>query len=152
MYNRHDPEYAQNFLYLLEKIDKVVRRHMHWQLKNLEIPLTYDQWQVMKEVALNEEIVNQKLIAEALTKDDASVMRILDILVNHGLVSKNKREEDKRFTSLKLTDKGRSLYKASQLKVNKALERMFMGFTEGELKIVEAILKKMHKLLGHSVD
>lgn len=147
MYNRHDPEYAQKFLYLIERIDKVVRRYMQTQLKSLDIPLTYDQWQVLQEVAINDQGVNQKQIAEMLTKDDASVMRILTILIKHGLVSKDKREGDKRFTSLSLTEQGSIFFKASQSKVNKIQENMFQGFTEGELKIVEAILKKMTKQL-----
>jgi len=120
---------------------------MQTQLKSLDIPLTYDQWQVLQEVAFNDKVVNQKQIAETLTKDDASVMRILEILTRHGLVAKSKRTEDKRFTSLSLTAEGRDFFEASQGKVNKIQESMFQGFTEGELKIVEAILKKMNKQL-----
>lgn len=145
MYFPNDPEYSQKFLYLLEMTNKNARKYIHGHFRKMNIDLTYDQWQVLKEVALNENNINQKNLAFSLTKDDASVMRILDILIQGGYVIKAKMENDKRFSTLTLTKKGRDFYERHHDAINKIHDRIFWDFTEGEIKIVESMLKKTHK-------
>jgi DNA-binding MarR family transcriptional regulator len=145
MYFPNDPEYSQRFLYLLDMTNKQARKYIHGRFKKLNIDLTYDQWQVLKEVALNENNINQKNLAFSITKDDASVMRILVILTHTGYVIKEKLEGDKRFSTLRLTEKGREFYDNYNDAINKIHDRIFWDFTEGEIKIVESVLKKTHK-------
>jgi DNA-binding MarR family transcriptional regulator len=146
MYLPNDPEYSQRFLYLLEMTNKSARKYIHGQFKKMDIDLTYDQWQVLKEIALNENNINQKNLGIALTKDDASIMRILELLAIKGYVLKSKMEDDRRFSSLKLTEKGRNFYNKYNDPINKIHDRIFWDFTEGEIKIVESVLKKSHKI------
>jgi DNA-binding MarR family transcriptional regulator len=146
MYLPSDPEYSQRFLYLLDMTNKHARKYIHSQFRKLDIELTYDQWQVLKEIALNENKISQKTLADSLTKDDASVMRILEILAHKGYVIKGKLEDDKRFSTLKLTEKGRQFYEKYNDPINKIHDRIFWEFTEGEIKIVESVLKKSHKV------
>lgn len=145
MYLPYDPEYSQKFLYLLEMTNKNARKYIHAHFKRMNIDITYDQWQVLKEVALNENKINQKVLAYSLTKDDASVMRILEILTQNDYVIKEKQEDDRRFSTLRLTEKGRAFYEQHHDAINKIHDRIFWGFTEGEIKIVESVLKKTHK-------
>jgi DNA-binding MarR family transcriptional regulator len=146
MYLPSDPEYSQRFLYLLDMTNKHARKYIHGQFRKLDIELTYDQWQVLKEIALNENKISQKTLADSLTKDDASVMRILEILAHKDYVIKGKLEDDKRFSTLKLTEKGRQFYEKYNDPINKIHDRIFWEFTEGEIKIVESVLKKSHKV------
>lgn len=147
MYFPNDPEYSQKFLYLLDMTNKHARKYIHACFKKMGLNLTYDQWQVLKEVALNEKDINQKLLADSLTKDDASIMRILELLCQKGYVIKEKHEDDKRFSSVKLTKKGAAFYDQHHDAIAKIHDRIFWDFTEGEIKIVESVLKKTHKNL-----
>lgn len=53
--------------------------------------------------------LNQNQIAKKLLKSGGNITLVIDNLVKQGLVSKEKRSEDRRFYWIDLTDKGRRL-------------------------------------------
>lgn len=61
------------------------------------------------EALLHLGILNQNQLAKKLLKSGGNVTMVIDNLVKQGLVSRDKRSEDRRFYWISLTEKGKRL-------------------------------------------
>jgi MarR family transcriptional regulator, transcriptional regulator for hemolysin len=93
--------------YLLEKANKMVRRHAEQLFQAEGFDLTIDQWLTLKKVHDAGQI-SQVAIADALFKDKASITRILTLLKNKRLIQKISGT-DKRVSFVTLSPKGKEL-------------------------------------------
>ena len=94
-------------------IDKAIRSYRIYAQKKLKaygFKITIDQWLVIKSILENPNITQQE-IGELVFKDNASVTRIIEILVQSGYVERTANEEDRRKTNLKVTTSGKQIIK-----------------------------------------
>lgn len=92
-------------------IDKAIRSYRNYaqrQLKAHGFTITIDQWLIIKAILENPGIT-QNEIGDLVFKDNASVTRIIDLLVKSGYVVRNIHPEDRRKTNLKVTDSGKKI-------------------------------------------
>jgi|ERR1700757_2779824 len=91
--------------YTIDKAIKTYRQFAQEQLKKANIDITIDQWLVLNTI-MEQPGISQTHIADYVFKDDASVTRIIEKLVEHKYLKRNFHESDRRMTSLKITIKG----------------------------------------------
>ncbi|HWR22336.1 MAG TPA: MarR family transcriptional regulator [Feifaniaceae bacterium] len=95
----------------------------------------------------------QKDIAEALDIEPATVSRILNNMVEAGLVRRSPPAERKRAESISVTDKGREAY-AKWLRLCAEMEAAAMqGFTRAEQdRFIEYLSRMYHNLSGKVLE
>jgi MarR family transcriptional regulator for hemolysin len=85
--------------YHLDKAIKTYRQFAQSELKQAGIGITIDQWIVLKSISENPGI-SQRAIAENVFKDEASVTRIIELLVKKKLLTRSFHDSDRRKVEL----------------------------------------------------
>jgi DNA-binding MarR family transcriptional regulator len=92
--------------FLLNDVARLFRKRFEQRAKH--VGLTRAQWQTMAYLARCEGI-HQKALSELLEISAISLMRVLDNLVERGLVERRPHETDRRITLLYTTERSRVL-------------------------------------------
>ncbi|RZK50674.1 MAG: MarR family transcriptional regulator [Pedobacter sp.] len=93
---------------LLYTIDKCFRSYHQFAQKNVKqagYEITIDQWLILKSIHENPDF-SQNDIGKILFKDNASITRIIQLLVKAGYLNRKEHPEDRRRVQLSLTPKG----------------------------------------------
>ena len=96
---------------LLYTLDKCFRTYNQFAQRNVRkagYDITIDQWLILKNVAENEDIT-QNDISKIVFKDNASITRIIQLLVNAGYLKRKIHPTDRRRMSLRLTESGKKI-------------------------------------------
>jgi MarR family transcriptional regulator for hemolysin len=91
--------------YLLDKAIRTYRNYSQKKLKDYGYKITVDQWLIMKVLYENPGIPQIDL-AKRVFKDNASVTRIIDILVKSKYLDRKTNPKDRRTSILKVTTAG----------------------------------------------
>ncbi len=140
----------QNFLFM-EKLkditfynmDKAIRLYRNYAQKRLRdngFKITIDQWLVIKAILENPDITQQE-IGEKVFKDNASVTRIIVLLVKSGYLERDLNPDDRRKTILSVTNSGREIIEQVQNLVVDNRQVALSGVVEDELEILNKTLK-----------
>jgi DNA-binding MarR family transcriptional regulator len=125
--------------YRLDKAIKTYRQFAQQELKAAGILITIDQWIVLKTISENTDI-SQRDIAESVFKDEASVTRIIELLVKKGLLSRNFHKGDRRRIVLEPNRKTRSLLeKVWKIAIKNRL-RALKGISARDLELTRRVL------------
>lgn len=110
-----------------------------------EIGLTHEQYNVMRILkGKHPEKMCVKSIAERMIEKNSNVPRIIDRLEIKHLIERNQSETDGRHTLISLTDKGLSLLKDSNKKID-SLHQSKLNLTEDEAKMLNELLEKLRE-------
>lgn len=96
---------------LLYTLDKCFRTYNQFSQRNVRkagYDITIDQWLILKSVSENPDIT-QNDISKIVFKDNASITRIIQLLVNAGYLIRETHPTDRRRTSLILTESGNKI-------------------------------------------
>jgi DNA-binding MarR family transcriptional regulator len=128
--------------YTIDKSIRTYRQYAQRQLKNAGYSITIDQWLVIKTLLENPKIKQQDL-GEKIFKDNASVTRIIELLVKSRYLKRKGSAEDRRRNELEVTSKGKAtITEVHKIVLNNravALE----GISKSELETVKKILTKI---------
>jgi DNA-binding MarR family transcriptional regulator len=128
--------------YYLDKAIKSYRQFAQNRLSESGLNITVDQWLIMN--VINEEPeVSQQEIAEKVFKDNASVTRIIELLVKKGYIKRTILNSDRRRTKLEVSKKGSHLLKEASKVVNGYRRAALKGINEMELKRMRITLDKL---------
>lgn len=119
-----------------------LKRFMHEQIENIDIPLAPMQVRVMKILSRNKGCTAID-IANFLQRDKAQVTRMLKPLIEQQMIAKQPNPEDKRSQRLVLTDKGQAIIEQIKRLDIGMLETMCQGLSEQEIALFQAVSKQM---------
>lgn len=128
--------------YTLEKAIKSYRQFAQRRFNEAGIYMTIDQWLVLSYISQNGECYQHE-IASAVFKDNASVTRIIEILVSSGFLTRSIHEKDRRRYRLRLTEEGIHLILKARKVVQEYRTAGIRGINPEELLITEKVLKQM---------
>ncbi|MBB6369247.1 MarR family winged helix-turn-helix transcriptional regulator [Chryseobacterium shigense] len=126
-------------------IDKAIRSYRNYaqrQLKANGFTITIDQWLIIKAILENPGIT-QNEIGDLVFKDNASVTRIIDIMVKSQYVIRKTHTEDRRKTNLEVTESGVKIIKDVQKIVEGNRKKALDNITKEELEIMNNALLKI---------
>lgn len=130
--------------YTIDKSIRTYRQYAQRQLKNAGFSITIDQWLVIKTLLENPDIKQQEL-GEKIFKDNASVTRIIELLVQSKYLKRKNNAEDRRRATLEVTEKGKeTIAQVHKIVLNNrsvALE----GISKTELEAAKKVLMKIIK-------
>lgn len=91
--------------YSMDRAIRTYRQYAQQQLKQHGFSITIDQWLVIKCLIENPEITQVEL-SERVFKDNASVTRIMGLLVKAKYITRKISKTDRRRTKLTVTELG----------------------------------------------
>jgi DNA-binding MarR family transcriptional regulator len=130
--------------YLLDKAIRTYRIYSQKKLRENGFKITVDQWLIIK-VLMENPGISQQNIAEKAFKDNASVTRIIDLLVKSKYLDRKVNPKDRRTSILKVTPDGEDIINKVQDLVLQNRKMAQIGITIEELENLNATLKKIIK-------
>ena len=104
--------------------------------------LSFSQWTTL--VALHDgRISTAGDLAHNICHDAGSLTRLIDQMVERGLVSRQRSESDRRVVSLALTPRGSSLVEALAPRVMHFWNKLLSGFSHQEIDTLIALLTRL---------
>jgi DNA-binding MarR family transcriptional regulator len=133
---------TQTVLYTLEQAIKAYRRLCQQNLDQVVENLTVDQ--ALTLIVLNKHPgLSQQQIAELVFKDKASLTRIIELLVQKGLLSRALHATDRRKFDLHLTVPGQELLARLAATIERNQQTALRGLDAAELAQFHATLQKI---------
>jgi len=126
----------------MELNSKKIRERFNAILKKNDAGVTFDQWMILKEIIIHQG-ANQKMIAENLAKEVASVSRILSKLTAQNLVIKKSNSNNMREFKLYISPDGYELMDRLDNTIEKEFKRIFSGIYEQELNLMKGLLDRI---------
>ncbi|ESU30068.1 regulatory protein MarR [Flavobacterium limnosediminis JC2902] len=126
-------------------IDYSIRLYRMFAQKKLRengFKITIDQWLVIKCILENPTITQHEL-SELVFKDNASVTRIIDLLIKAGYLEKETNPEDRRKQMLHVTETGEAIIKNVHEVVLQNRSKALNGINQEELEIADTVLRKI---------
>lgn len=126
-------------------IDKAIRAYRNYaqrQLKAHGFSITIDQWLIIKAILENPGIT-QNEIGDLVFKDNASVTRIIDLMVKSEYIIRHVHPDDRRKTNLEVTDSGKKVIRKVQNIVETNREAALKGVSKDELEMMYSALLKI---------
>ena len=128
--------------YLLDKAIRTYRNYSQKKLKENGYTITVDQWLIIK-VLLENPGIPQISLAEKVFKDNASVTRIINLLVKAKYLDRKTNPKDRRTSILKVTLNGEEIiYKVQDL-VLQNRKNAQNGISIEDLENLNRTLKKI---------
>ena len=129
------------YFFWMERAMKAQRKATNQLFRKLGIELTPDQWIVLKKLS-ETEVVSQRELADATSKDPAALTRLLDLLEKKRLIER--ASADRRTFKVLLTKEGLAL-------VNKVIPEAvayrqigIKNVSEMEMSIFRKVLETIH--------
>ena len=133
---------------LLYTLDKCFRTYNQFSQRNVRkagYDITIDQWLILKSVAENPDIT-QNDIAKIVFKDNASITRIIQLLVNAGYLKRDTHTADRRRVNLTLTESGKKI----TIDVNEiAKQNRAEALKDVDQQSIEEMKTLLHKIIGN---
>lgn len=120
------------------------RLHRLWRtVADIELAplgLTHPRWTALWKLLRLGDKVSQKVLADALEIELASLMRTLGQLEAQGLVVRHCCQNDKRARIVSLTDSGKAVLKQMETKIVQVRRELLEGISPQELSEFERIM------------
>ena len=128
--------------YNIDHSIRLYRMYAQKKLREHGFKITIDQWLVIKCILENPTITQHEL-SELVFKDNASVTRIIDLLVKAKYLEKTINPDDRRKFILKVTKEGEEIIGTVQEIVLQNRSKALKGIDQRELEIADAVLRKI---------
>lgn len=126
-------------------MDKAIRTYRIFAQKRLRengYKITIDQWLIIKAIMENPGISQQE-IGEKVFKDNASITRIIELLVKSEYLVREVNPDDRRKSNLRVTEEGKLIIKKVHSLVLENRKTALAGILPEELEILNKTLKKI---------
>jgi len=136
-------EHLNNVIfYQIEQAIKTYRMYAQKQIKSKGLNITIDQWLVLKSLKENPDL-NQAELAEKVFKDNASITRIIDLLVKSGYVEREINPSDRRKFNLNITSIGNKILTETHTVVLQNRKTALNSIAENDIQIMSETLQKI---------
>ncbi|QIL77077.1 MarR family winged helix-turn-helix transcriptional regulator [Hymenobacter sp. HDW8] len=131
---------------LFYSLDRAIRQYRKFAQANIDragIDITVDQWLVLRVIDEHDDLT-QADIADRVFKDQASVARIIALLLKRGLIGAEPLPNDGRRTQLRVTAAGHDTLVAVQPVVLSNRATALDGLSEATLDQVRRSLERIY--------
>ncbi|PQP81012.1 MarR family transcriptional regulator [Paenibacillus sp. PCH8] len=127
--------------FLIHRTDVKLTNYFTKQLKPYEV--TPEQWSIICYLDIDK-AMTQKELAEAIDRDQTTVVRMIHSLERKGMVRRILNDQDKRSHHLYLSPKGEAIKQRLLLTVKDAHDYVTRGINPEELNQLKSILEKLY--------
>lgn len=129
-------------LYTIEKTIKEYRKVSQKKISQVVSDITVDQCLVLIILDKNS-VYSQKEIAELIFKDNASITRIIELMVQKNYLLRKTHESDRRKFNLELTEKGKNTIELLTPIIHNNRQNALAGLSLDEIELLENLLTKI---------
>ena len=133
---------SETVFHAIERTIKEYRKFSQKNISNQVKDLTIDQGMVLLFLDKHSELT-QKEIAALVFKDNASMTRKINLMVNKEYLKRSINNVDRRRFTIEITAKGKKVLETLPPIILSNREKSLKGITEKELIQLETILKKI---------
>lgn len=138
-------QYA-TYSFLLDRTARRVKQFAKQRFKELGFEVTVDQWIILKKLGEHENL-NQRELADLVFKDTPTLTRIIDLLVDKGLVSRTIDANDRRCFVIALTDHGVKILDEYQSQIKEIRLKAWEGLSEDDFNYFKRIINTIYQNL-----
>ena len=139
----------QSFMSLMAQATRQWRRVLDRALQPLG--LTQATWLALIQISRAPEPIRQKDLAELLALDTSSVVRLLDMLQDAGLVERLEHT-DRRAKTIRLTAFGETTVGEVEEVVRAARRQLLRGIPRSEFEIAHGVVSRIVRTLEQTLD
>lgn len=144
--------YVDTIIYSIDKIIKGLKIELKNKLETLNIGITGEQFIVLDTICGTENIYQQQL-SEIIMKDKSNTNRILKILEEKGLITKEYGNVKNRLVYfLKPTAEGKKIVEDNMPKIKQFITEIFKNIDDSEIEILHKLSNKFQADLSEAVD
>lgn len=129
-------------LYSIEQAIKEYRKISQKNISKIVSDITVDQCLVLIILNKNDDF-SQKEIAKLIFKDNASITRIIELMVKKEYLTRRINEIDRRKFNLEITEKGRNTIELLSPVINLNRQTALNGLSNTEIELLDKILYKI---------
>ena len=134
--------YVDTIIYSVDRIIKGLKIELKNKLETLNIGITGEQFIVLDTICGTENIYQQQL-SEIIMKDKSNTNRILKILEQKGLITKEYGNVKNRLVYfLKVTDEGRKIVEDNMPQIKQFITEIFKNIDNSEIEILHKLSRK----------
>lgn len=134
--------YIDTIIYSIDKIIKGLKIELKNKLETLNIGITGEQFIVLDTICGKENIYQQQL-SEIIMKDKSNTNRILKILEQKGLITKEYGNVKNRLVYfLKPTEAGKKIVEDNMPKIKQFITEIFKNIDNSEIDILHKLSSK----------
>ena len=139
--------YVDTVIYSIDMIIKNLKTELKHRIDKLDLGITGEQFVVLDTVSYYDNIYPQKL-SEIMLKDKSNTTRMIQILVDKGLLIKEAGKSNNRLVYiLKITDKGKKLVNDNMPKIKKYITEIFENISDEEIELLHKMSTKFETAL-----
>ncbi len=133
---------SETVFHSIERAIKEYRKFSQKNISNQIKDLTIDQGMVLLFLDKHSELT-QKEIAALIFKDNASMTRMINLMVNKEYLKRSMNKVDRRRFTIEITAKGKKILETLPPIILSNREKSIEGITKKEIIQLETILKKI---------
>ena len=134
--------YVDTVIYSIDKIIKGLKAELKNKLETLNIGITGEQFIVLDTICGKENIYQQQL-SEIIMKDKSNTNRILKILEQKGLITKEYGNVKNRLVYfLHVTEKGKKIVEDNMPKIKQFITEIFKNINNDEIEVLHKLSHK----------
>ncbi|AWM12881.1 MarR family transcriptional regulator [Flavobacterium sediminis] len=133
---------SKTVFYTIEKTIKSYRRFSKQNFSKVINDITIDQKLILQYLNDFPELT-QKEIAELVFKDNASLTRMIDLMVHKKFIKRSMNTKDRRRYKIEITAKGKEVLSKLEPVIIDNRKKAFAGITEEELIQLDITLNKI---------
>lgn len=128
--------------YTIEKTIKSYRKFSQRNFLKVVDDITIDQKLILQYINEFPEL-SQKEIAELVFKDNASLTRMIDLMVKKGFLVRSENQADRRRHKIEITPKGKEVLNKLTPVISDNREKALSGLTQEDLDELDRLLNKI---------
>ncbi len=128
--------------YTMDKSIRTYRIYAQKQLRMKGYKITIDQWLIIRCILENPHITQQEM-GEIVFKDNASVTRMIELLVKSGYIIRKPHGSDRRRVLLTVTPQGKKIIEDMHQVVIQNRQVALAGISQEEIMLVNKVLNQV---------
>lgn len=143
--------YVDTIIYSIDMIIKNLKTELKHKIDKLNLGITGEQFVVLDTVSYYDNIYPQKL-SDIMMKDKSNTTRMIQILVDKGLITKEIGKINNRLVyQLKITKEGKKLVDDNLPKIKKYITEIFANIPDEEIELLHKMSTKFQTALSNSI-
>ena len=144
--------YINTVIYSVDMIIRLLKFELKQKVDSLDMGITSEQFVVLDTIFSEKGIYQQKL-SEILLKDKSNTTRILKVLEEKGLITRDMGKANNRLVYiLNVTEKGRHLVEDNMPKIKNFILEMFGDISDDEIELLHNLSKKFQSDLSYKPE
>lgn len=143
--------YVDTVIYSIDMIIKNLKTELKHRIDKLNLGITGEQFVVLDTVSYYDNIYPQKL-SEIMLKDKSNTTRMIQILVDKGLIIKEVGKVNNRLVyQLKITPEGKKLVDDNMPKIKKYITEIFANIPDEEIELLHKMSRQFETALSNNI-